>query len=204
MYIFLFNFFWWDNVSFSWCNIRYFGSLKVAIRKQGNWCYYQSLAKGNANFNLKSCYRRSHQRPATFLKKWLWYRCFPVNFVKFLKTTFLQNTSEQLFLLLSRWVICINYNIQFSFDEPLHSIAASKSFHSLWEFRQYRQHMGKIFQTFTVWYLSTADEVQLKVTYHKMLSQYEHLKPILSSATFKESNYFIKNVYVKRFLYSIS
>ena len=171
MYMFLLNFFWWDNVSISWCNIRYLGSLKVAIRKQGNWCYYQSLAKGNANFNLKSCYRRSHQRPATFLKKWLWYRCFPVNFVKFLKTTFLQNTSEQLLLLLSRWVICINYNIQFSFDEALHSIATSKSFHSLWEFRQYRQHMGKIVQTFIVWYLSKADEVQLKVIYHKMLPQ---------------------------------
>ena len=27
-------------------------------------------------------------RPATFLKKRLWYRCFPVNFVKFLGTPF--------------------------------------------------------------------------------------------------------------------
>ena len=28
----------------------------------------------------------------------LWYRCFPMNFVKFLRTTFLQNTSERLLL----------------------------------------------------------------------------------------------------------
>ena len=28
-------------------------------------------------------------RPATLLKKRLWYRCFPVNFVKFLRTPFL-------------------------------------------------------------------------------------------------------------------
>ena len=28
-------------------------------------------------------------RPATLLKKRLWHRCFPVNFVKFLKTPFL-------------------------------------------------------------------------------------------------------------------
>ena len=27
-------------------------------------------------------------RPATSLKKRLWHRCFPVNFVKFLRTTF--------------------------------------------------------------------------------------------------------------------
>ena len=37
-------------------------------------------------------------RPATLLKKRLWYRCFPVNFVKFPRTSFLQNTSERLLL----------------------------------------------------------------------------------------------------------
>ena len=37
-------------------------------------------------------------RPATLLKKRLWYGCFPVNFAKFLRTPFLQNTSEQLLL----------------------------------------------------------------------------------------------------------
>ena len=31
--------------------------------------------------------------PATLLKKRLWHRCFPVNFEKFLRTPFLQNTS---------------------------------------------------------------------------------------------------------------
>ena len=30
--------------------------------------------------------------PATLLKKRLWHRCFPVNFAKFLRTSFLQNT----------------------------------------------------------------------------------------------------------------
>ena len=34
-------------------------------------------------------------RPATLLKKRLWHMCFPVNFVKFLRTPFLQNTSGQ-------------------------------------------------------------------------------------------------------------
>ena len=32
-------------------------------------------------------------KPATLLKKRLWHRCFPVNFAKFLGTSFLQNPS---------------------------------------------------------------------------------------------------------------
>ena len=35
-------------------------------------------------------------RPATLLKKRLWHRRFPVNFAKFLRTPFLQNTSGRL------------------------------------------------------------------------------------------------------------
>ena len=38
-------------------------------------------------------------RPATFLKKRLWHRCFPVNFAKFLRTPFL--TEHLRWLLLS-------------------------------------------------------------------------------------------------------
>ena len=53
-----------------------------------------------------SAFRISHQRssmkkglrPATVLKKRLWRRCSPVNFTKFLRTPFLQNTSGQLLL----------------------------------------------------------------------------------------------------------
>ena len=37
-------------------------------------------------------------RPATLLKKKLWHRCFPVNFLKFLSAPFLQNTSGRLLL----------------------------------------------------------------------------------------------------------
>ena len=33
--------------------------------------------------------------PATFFKKRIWRRCFPVNFAKFLTTPFLQNTSRR-------------------------------------------------------------------------------------------------------------
>ena len=37
-------------------------------------------------------------RSATLFKKSLWRRCFPVNFAKFFRTPFLQNTSERLLL----------------------------------------------------------------------------------------------------------
>ena len=37
-------------------------------------------------------------RPATLLKKRLWHRCFPVNFAKFGRTPFLQNSSGWLLL----------------------------------------------------------------------------------------------------------
>ena len=37
-------------------------------------------------------------RSATLLKKRLWRRCFPVNFAKFLRTPFLQNTSGRLLM----------------------------------------------------------------------------------------------------------
>ena len=40
-------------------------------------------------------------RPATLLKKRLWHWCFPVNFPKFLRTPFLQNTSRRLLLVFS-------------------------------------------------------------------------------------------------------
>ena len=38
-------------------------------------------------------------RPATLLKKRLWHRYFPVNFAKFLRTPFLQNTCGSLLLI---------------------------------------------------------------------------------------------------------
>ena len=50
-------------------------------------------------------------RPATLLKKRLWYRCFPVIFMKFLRTRFLQNTSGRLLLLLNAIEIWINLEI---------------------------------------------------------------------------------------------
>ena len=44
-------------------------------------------------------------KPETLLKKRLWHRCFPVNFVKFLRTPFLTKHLRSLFLYLSMKVV---------------------------------------------------------------------------------------------------
>ena len=38
-------------------------------------------------------------------KKRLWHRCFPVNFEKFLRTSFLQNTSGRLLLYFQQYFL---------------------------------------------------------------------------------------------------
>ena len=43
-----------------------------------------------------------NRRPATLLKERPWRKSFPVNLVKFLRTSFLQNTSERLLLVLAK------------------------------------------------------------------------------------------------------
>ena len=60
--------------------------LEISQNSQENTC-------GRVSFliNLQA-------RPATLLKKRRWHRYFPVNFAKFLRTTFLQNFSVRLLL----------------------------------------------------------------------------------------------------------
>ena len=68
-------------------------------------------------------------RPATLLKKRLWHRRFPVNFVKFLRTPFLQNTSGGCFrnsiislLFTSRRVAELKSFRRYCVKEHLHKI----------------------------------------------------------------------------------
>ena len=49
-------------------------------------------------------------RPTTLLKKRLWNRCFPVNFAKFLKAPFLQNTPDNCFWLFGGNFFDTNFN----------------------------------------------------------------------------------------------
>ena len=65
-----------------------------------NFNYYQEKLKRRP---VEGCtrdyfYKQKQPRPSTLLKKRPWHKCFPANFVKFLRTPFLQNTSGRLVL----------------------------------------------------------------------------------------------------------
>ena len=66
--------------------------LEISQNSQENTC-------AGASFSIKF---------NKFLKKRLWRRCFPVNFVKFLRTSFLHNTSGGYFYHLIVFLISIN------------------------------------------------------------------------------------------------
>ena len=57
-------------------------------------------------------------RPKSPLEKRLWYRCFSVNFVKFLRTPFLQNTSGSCFWRWTSWYLqnlCVDFSMVYFF-----------------------------------------------------------------------------------------
>ena len=62
-------------------------------------CVLKNFAKFTGKHLCQSLFfnKVAGLRPATLLKKRLWHSCFPVNFVKFLRTPFLQNTSDGCF-----------------------------------------------------------------------------------------------------------
>ena len=61
------------------------------------------LLKGNRLLDMTP----EGARSATLLKKRLWHRCFPANFVKFSRTPFSQSTSGRLLLWLIKYEILI-------------------------------------------------------------------------------------------------
>ena len=95
-------------------------------------------------------------RPATLLKTSFWHRCFPVNFVKFLRKLFLQNTSAGCFCtLLLRWdnlysLYCLNH-IEFDFkninQEFLLSLKSLKAtFYSIFDNRVFTLNLKRKLQ----------------------------------------------------------
>ena len=64
---------------------------------------FRSFVKFTGKHQCQSLFFVSEPRPATLLKKRLLKRCFPVNFTKFLRTPFLQNTSDGCFCYLNHF-----------------------------------------------------------------------------------------------------
>ena len=73
----------WNALSCSWALYR--RRRPEVFRKKG---ILRNFAKLTGKHLCKSLFFNKDPRPATLLKKRLWHRCFPLNFVKFLRTSF--------------------------------------------------------------------------------------------------------------------
>ena len=93
---------------------------ELALRSSHQRC---SLIKGVLRNFAKF---RKDLRPATLLKKRLWHRCFPVNFAKFLRTPFLQNTSGRLLLALLRHKYSVYTQVKYLLTLQLGLCSASQ------------------------------------------------------------------------------
>ena len=71
------------------------------------------------------------KRPAASLKKRLQHMCFPVNLAKFLRTTFLQNTSGRLLL---NGLISIFYKNSRKNETSSDSVNSNIAWKQFWEF----------------------------------------------------------------------
>ena len=114
-----------NNKSVSFVNLSFFlHSISIFQLKSDtagtlSSCFYILSKPGRPALKRHIICRSSHRRcsvkigvyrnligprPATLLTKRLWHRCFPVNFAKFLRKPFIQNSSRQLLLnLVQNW-----------------------------------------------------------------------------------------------------
>ena len=90
-------------------------------------------------------------RPATLLKKSLWHRCFPVNFAKFLRTPFLQNTSVRLLLKFNENNFNQDINNQLFSEQAKEYASFEKLFLSLLEEHTYFDKSKKVSDNKSFW-----------------------------------------------------
>ena len=98
-----FHTFWSKFSSTIWRRWRYLIYSSLPIDRSSHQGYsgvLRNFAKFVGNHLCQSLFfnKVAGLRATTLLKKRLWHRCFPVNFTKFLRTPFLQNTSGRLLL----------------------------------------------------------------------------------------------------------
>ena len=75
-------------------------------------------------------------RPATLLKKRLWQRCFPMNFLRFLRTPLLQNTSGGCFWTYSKPFVRLDIQNPSIFSTLSNIWAFCENSYRLYLFRQ--------------------------------------------------------------------
>ena len=81
---------------FLWLTVKCYS--EVSRSSHRSFSVRKVLLEISQNSPEKTCVRASFLRPATLLGKRLWYRYFLVNFARFLRTPFPQNTSRRLLL----------------------------------------------------------------------------------------------------------
>ena len=118
----------WNIFSNIFLLVNYF-RWKTTSRSSHQRCSIRKgVLKNFAKFNrkyLRQCFsfnKVAGLKTTTLLIKWLWHRCFPVNFAKLLRTSFLQNTSGGCFFI-SRMSEKVPY-------KPLHIVCQGSATYS--------------------------------------------------------------------------
>ena len=99
-------------------------------------------------------FKKSCLRPATFLEKRLWHRCFPVNFAKFLKTPFFTEHVQ--------WLLLAFAPIEISYSNTVYNTSAAESWICLASFYDLSVSQTSSFEVVTrsfkiQWYLRELD-----------------------------------------------
>ena len=115
--------------------VKYFRFF-MKIQKQPREVFYKKAVLGNfTKFTGKhlcqSLSQQSCRPPATLLKNELWHRCFLVNFAKFLRTPFSQNTSRRLLLKVHRLMSFMYCACNTWFTGNCHACNSVIKFHTL-------------------------------------------------------------------------
>ena len=94
----------WNNYHFWDKGSRNLNGFDYVFRSSHRRCFVKNVfLEMSQNLQKNICARVFFNkvaglRPATLFKKRLWHKCFPGNFAKFLRTPFLQNTSDRMLL----------------------------------------------------------------------------------------------------------
>ena len=135
-------------------------SMKIIWCHKINWIIWDFICTLNNRFIPNLVYtqmgviERCSEVPqaSNFIKNRLWHRCFPVNFVKFIRAPFLQNTSGRLllanitFINYRHWrfdeILCKSFLFNFTAMLPSNTskIIKTESWFTIWQF-PYRPHI---------------------------------------------------------------
>ena len=79
-----------------WCDDHWHRRKQSFADALKHKCFFNNLAKFTRKHQCRGLFlKKLYTALATLLKKRLWDRCFAENFVKFLRTPFLQNTANR-------------------------------------------------------------------------------------------------------------